>query len=855
VQLGVAALFAAPTLRQFAVRVGESDKPLEPWNIVRIQPLGENAPMTAARRDQPLPLSFAQQRLWFLAQMEGVSTAYHVPLRLRLSGQLDLEALRRALNRIVARHEALRTTFGSVDGQPFQQFAPEDCGFALRQHDLRGHSDVAAALQQLSLEEVATPFDLQAGPLLRGRLMQLEDREHVLLITLHHIISDGWSMGLLARELGVLYGAYRQGRSDPLPPLPVQYADYAVWQRRWLTGEALQTQSDYWRRTLADAPAVLELPLDQHRPAQQHYAGGRVALTLDESLTAGLKALSQRQGSTLFMTLLTGWAALLARLSGQEDLVIGVPVANRGRAEIEPLIGCFVNSVAMRLDLTGNPSVGELLQRVRARALEALQHQEMPFEQVVEIVRPPRSQAHAPVFQVMFAWQNAGAFEPTLPGLTVAPVSTPYSVAKFDLTLNLVESGGCIVGALEYATALFDPATAARYADYLRRLLTAMVADDARALDRLPLISEAERHQLLVTWNDTAAEYPRDQSLPALFEAQAARTPDALALVHHDVQLTYADLQAKAKHLALHLQALGVGPHALVAIGLERSIELVIAELAVLSCGAGYVPLDPNAPLERQAFILEDCRAGVVLSANGRKLPEIAGVRRVDVDALALTASASHNWRVPLNSAATAYVMYTSGSTGQPKGVVVPHRAVARLVLNCRYAEFRAGDRIALASNPAFDASTLEVWAPLLNGGCIVVMDPAVMLDPVALNQQLQHHAVTVLWLTAGLFQQYADSLEHGFSGLRYLIVGGDVLDPRAIARVLQRKPPQQLLNGYGPTETTTFATTFQIRSVADADRSIPIGRPIANTQIYILDARAEPVPIGVTGEIYIGGA
>ena len=842
VEVSLASLFTRPVLAEFAQVVREAARCVLP-------------PITAARRDEPLPLSFAQQRLWFLAQMQGIDNAYHVPLGLRLSGELDNGALRRALDRLVARHEALRTSFRNADGQPVQRTAAEDIGFDLQENDLRQLSDAAGELQRLAIEEVDTAFDLQVGPLIRGRLVRLDDREHVLFITMHHIVSDGWSIGVLTHELGVLYGAYCQGQTDPLPRLAVQYPDYALWQRRWLAGEVLQTQSDYWRRTLADAPAVLELPADRQRPAQQNYAGAFVALKLDQELTGRLKALSQRHGATLFMTLLAGWAALLARLSGQDDVVIGVPAANRGRAEIEPLIGCFVNSLALRLDFSGSPTTGEALQRVKARATEAQQHQDLPFEQVVDILRPTRSLAHTPVFQVMFAWQNAGASELALPGLSVAAVKMPYSVANFDLTLNLAEADGCIVGGLQYATALFDRATLERHAGYLRTLLEAMSADDARPLDRLALLSEAERHQLVVEWNDTAADYPQDRCVHDLFDVQAARTPHALAIVHEDAQLTYAQLHTKADHLAHHLKALGIKPAALVAIGLERSIELVLAELAILKCGAGYVPLDHNAPMQRQAFILKDCQAQIVLSAKGRLVPEISGVQRVDIDQLTLTGPPSHEPAAPVDSEATAYVMYTSGSTGQPKGVVIPHRAVGRLVLNNGYADFQASDRVALAANPAFDASTMEVWGALLNGGRIVVIDQAVLLDPEVFNRGLRHHAINVLFLTTGLFHQYADALAPVFSRLRYLIAGGDVLDARISARVLHGSPPQHLLNGYGPTETTTFAATHEVRKISAGKKMIPIGRPISNTRIYILDRYGEPVPIGVTGEIYIGGA
>ncbi|MGH9381568.1 MAG: condensation domain-containing protein, partial [Thermoanaerobaculia bacterium] len=482
-------------------------------------------------REAELALSFAQQRLWFLAQMEGVSRAYHIPIGLRLSGRLDREALRRALDRIVARHEALRTSFTLVDGAPVQCIAAADSGFVLEEHDLCGHAEAAAELERLAAEEAAADFDLESGPLVRGRLIALGESEHVLLMTLHHIVADGWSTGVLMRELSILYRAFSQGQADPLPPLAIQYADYAAWQRRWLDGEVLQAQSAYWQGALSGAPALLELPTDFPRPAEQDHAGGVVGLEIDEELTAELKAFSQRHGTTLFMTLLSAWAALLARLSGQEDVVIGIPVANRNRAEIEPLIGFFVNTLALRLDLSCSPTVAELLQQVRARALEAQQHQDLPFEQVVEIVRPLRSLAHSPVFQVMFAWQNIEARELDLPGLTVEPVTTAYDTAKFDLTLNLTEAEGRIVGGLQYAKALFEPSTVSRYCGYLRNVLSAMVVDEGQAVDRLPILEESERRRLLVEWNATAAEYPREACVHELFEAQAAQRPDAIAVV------------------------------------------------------------------------------------------------------------------------------------------------------------------------------------------------------------------------------------------------------------------------------------------------------------------------------------
>ncbi len=842
VDLPLADLFAIPVLAKFAAAAAEGAR----------NPLPAIGP---ASRAGPLPLSFAQQRLWFLAQLERVSQAYHIPLGLRLQGDLDRAAMKRALDRLVARHEALRTTFAAVDGRPVQRIAAADLGFALEEHDLDGEPDPEGALQRLVVEESLGAFDLECGPLARGRLIRLSEREHVLLVTLHHIVSDGWSTGVLKRELSALYAAFREGRVDPLPDLAIQYADYAVWQRHWFSGVNLKEHGDYWRRALAGAPTVLNLPSDRPRPARQDHAGSTAPVELDDRLTAALKALSLRRGTTLFMTVFAGWAALLSRLSGQEDLVIGAAVANRGRVEIEPLIGFFVNSLALRLDLSGGPSVGELLDRVKTRVLEAQAHEDLPFEQVVEIARPPRSLAYEPIFQTMFAWQNHDEGGLDLPGLTTTPISAPRAHAIYDLTLSLAEAGGRIVGELEYATALFDRATVERHLGYFCRLLEAMAADETRAIDRLPLIDEAERHQVLVAWNATEADYPRDKCVHELVEAQAARTPEAIAVVYGDTRLTYAELNAGANRLAHRLRALNVRPGDRAAIALERSIELVVAQLAILKCGAAYVPLDRSAPLQRQAFMIADCEARIVVTAVGAIAPEIRGVTRVDIDLKTLPGPDTRDWDPSADGEAIAYVMYTSGSTGQPKGVMAPHRAIGRLALNNGYADFRPTDRVAFASNPAFDASTMEVWATLINGGSVVVVDQATLLDPQRFKRWLEDHAISVLWLTAGLFHQYADALAQPFARLRILITGGDVVDPRVAARVLERSPPQRLLNGYGPTETTTFAATCQIREVAASATSIPIGRPISNARIYILDRHCEPVPIGAAGEIHIGGA
>ena len=520
VEVAIRELFGRPGLADFARGVERAAGALLP-------------PVRRGERGERMPLSFAQQRLWFLAQMEGVSQAYHIPMGLQLRGALDGGALRRALDRIVARHEVLRTTFVLVEGEPVQRIMRvEDSRFHLVEHDLRKHEDASAQLEVLIEQEAGAGFDLETGPLIRGRLIRQAEDQYGLLLTMHHIVSDGWSMGVLVEELSALYSAFVRGEADPLPELNVQYADYAVWQRKWIAGEILQQQADYWRRRLEGAPALLELPADHARPAQQNYAGGMVGVMLDEELTAGLKELSRRQGTTLFMTLLGGWAALLERLSGQGEVVIGTAVANRGRSEIEKLIGFFVNTLALRLDLSGGPTVGGLLDRVKVQALAAQQQQDIPFEQVVELARPVRSLAHSPLFQVMFVWQNTPEGRLELPGLEVKPLqSAPRLMAKFDMTLWLQEAGERIEGGVGYATALFEPATVERYLGHFRTLLQAMVAGDTQIVDHLPLLTDQERRQVLEEWNDTAVAYSSEQCVHELFEEQVGKTPDAVAVV------------------------------------------------------------------------------------------------------------------------------------------------------------------------------------------------------------------------------------------------------------------------------------------------------------------------------------
>ncbi|PKV11643.1 non-ribosomal peptide synthetase [Xanthomonas prunicola] len=807
-------------------------------------------------RDQPLPLSFAQQRLWFLARLDAqAALAYLMPNGLRLRGRLDRHALRQALDRIVVRHETLRTRIVLHQDEPVQLIDADGVGFPLREHDLSACPDPDAQARSLADQEAGTPFDLDNDCLVRGRLLRLADDDHVLLITLHHLICDGWSMGLLVRELSTLYAAFVQGQPEPLPPLPLQYADVAGWQRRWISGEILQRQRDVWVEHLHDAPALLELPTDRPRPPRQDHRGDAVGFAFDAELSAALKSLSQRHGTTVFMTLLAAWGVLLARLSGQDRVVIGTPVANRTRSELEPLIGLFVNTQALCIDLRADPSVAGLLAQVRATALAAQQHQDLPFEQLIAALNPARNLAHHPVFQAMFTWQSAAASESDLelPGLQLQSVPQSLAVLKFDLDLTLEERDACIVGTLGYATALFDATTIQRWWRCFEQLLHALTRDDAIRVSQLPWLDAPQRQHLLADFGTGAIAAVPEQALHQIFEAQARRTPDAIAVVADQRCLSYAALDAQANRLAQRLLAVGLRVGARVAIALPRSIDLIVAQLAVLKCGAAYVPLDETHPSERLLALIAEAQAAVLIHAADSALAP-AQVPCLTIDGLDgddMTTPPT----IGVPATAAAYVMYTSGSTGTPKGVVVSHAAVRNLVLQDGQARLQADDRVAFASNPAFDSATLEVWGSLLNGATVVVVPAPVMRDPQALGALLERERLSVLILVAGVLRAYVSLLATQLGALRLLLTGGDVADPHALAQVLDAGGPATVLQTYGPTESTQFVTALALQHAPDASRRVPIGRPLANTRLYVLDRHGQPLPIGVAGELHIAGA
>jgi amino acid adenylation domain-containing protein len=804
------------------------------------------------------PLSYAQEQLWFFHQLQPDSSAYNIPFATRLSGPLKVPVLELSLNEIIERHEILRTTFRTVDEQPVQVVAPS-LKLDLLTVDLREVSAVEQEneVQRLSIEEARKPFDLAQGPLLRVILLQLDEGEHVFLFTIHHIVSDGWSMSVFFRELSTLYAAHIKGEVCPLPPLPIQYADFAIWQREWLNGEVLDSQLNYWRRQLAGASVLLDLPSDRPRPPAQTFQGSTETFQLDFDLTKNLKALSRESGTTLFMILLAAFKTLVFRYVGQPDIIIGSPAANRIRSEVEPLVGFFVNTLALRSDLSDNPSFRDLLKRVRGTVIDAQAHQDLPFEKLVEELQPERSLSHNPIFQVTFALQNTPQQTLKFPNLATSNLEVANTTTKFDLSLSLEERGRGLWGAFEFSTDLFEKPTITSMIGHYQTLLEGVVANPDQKLSELPLLTSGEKHRLLAEWNDTETAYPTAKCIHELFEEQVDKAPGAVAVVFEDKQLTYKELNDKANQLARYLRKLGVGPEVLVGICLERSLEMVVGLLGILKAGGAYVPLDPNYPKERLTFMLEDSQAPVLLTQRWieSRLPSHHATRvYLDADWPTIAQERAENGASSTTAGNLAYVIYTSGSTGKPKGVMITHQAICNR-LCWMQATYRLDeeDRVLQKTPFSFDVSVWEFFCSLLSGAKLVIAKPGGHQDSTYLADLIVEQGITILHFVPSMLQVFIE--QRGVercTSLRQVICSGEAL-PFDLQERFFGRLDAQLDNLYGPTEAAVDVTRWSCVPCSEL-KLVPIGRPIANTRIYILDKHLRPVPVGVPGELHLAG-
>jgi amino acid adenylation domain-containing protein len=811
------------------------------------------------------PLSFAQQRFWLLERLQPGLGLYNTAGTERFTGPLQPAVLERALGEVVRRHEALRTVFLEVGGAPVQRIVPPG-RFSLSVDDLAGlHAgERRARMRRIAAEVGGRPYDLAAGPLFRARLLRLGAEEHVLLLALHHIVSDGWSMGVLIRELRALYEAFLRGRPSPLPELAVQYADWAAWQREQLQGPALERQLAYWRERLAGAPELLELPTDHRRPAVPSFRGGTVPVRVPDAVLRSLRALAHAEGATLYMVALAAFLALLSRYGGGDDVVVGTPVSGRTRPEVERLIGVFVDTLVVRTDLSGDPTFRALLHRVREGVLGDFAHGEIPFERLVEALRPERRLSHATLFQVLFQLDSQ-EFLGGRTGPRAEEEDPGETHARFDLTLRLEVDARGMAGVLDFATDLFERTTARRMVEHLLRVMEQAGAHPDRRIAALELLGAAERERVVVEWNRTDAVHPADRCIHRLFEAQVERTPGAVAVSFQGEGLTYAGLNRRANRLAHHLVHLGVGPEVRVGLCLERGPELVVSILAVLKAGGAYVPLDPAYPAARLAFMLADAAVPVLVTQESLRpaLPARAEVHvvSVDGDAKRIAAASAENPAGAAEPGSLAYVIYTSGSTGTPKGVLVEHRNVARLfTATDAWFGFAPADVWTLFHSCAFDFSVWELWGALLHGGRLVVVPFAVSRDPRAFHALVRDEEVTVLSQTPSAFRAFirADAEVGGELALRCVVLGGEALEPATLREWVERRGVDRprLVNMYGITETTVHVTCRPLgRDDVFAGAGSPIGERIPDLRLYVLDAAGSPLPVGVPGELYVGGA
>jgi amino acid adenylation domain-containing protein len=804
------------------------------------------------------PLSYTQTRLWFLEQLKPGNSAYNIVFAVRFQGSLDRILLEKSLNEIVKRHESLRTTFKIVEGQPVQIIAPSLTIPLpiINLHEL-DRTERELKLQQLAKQESQQPFNLSQLPLWRAKLLHLESQEHILLLTIHHIIADEWSIEVLLHDLAVFYRVAIAKTVPSLPELPIQYKDYACWQRQCLSEGSLATELAYWKKQLEGAPAILQLPTDHPRSPVQTYRGAQQFLALPKALTEALQALARREGVTLFMLLLAAFKALLYRYTGQEDISIGSPIANRNRDELKKLIGFFVNTLVLRTNLEGDPSFQELLKRVRRVALDAYAHQDLPFDKLVEAIQPVRDVSHTPLFQVSFTLRHPPQLE-KIPGLNLSPVKVESATAQFDLSLNVELNHESAIASCEYNTDLFDATTIARMLGHWQNLLKAVVANPKAKLSELSLLSEAEKQQILIDWNDTQVEYPQDRCIHQLIEEQVEKTPDAIAVVFEDRHLSYQELNNRANRLAYYLRKQGVKPEILVGICVERSLDTLVGLLGILKAGGAYVPLDPAYPKNRLAFMLEDARVSVLITQEKlmAAFPKQVLTICLDRDWNAIALQAENNLNSETTSNNLAYTIYTSGSTGKPKGVMITHRGLVNYLSWCQQAySVEKGDGSPVQSSLAFDATITSLYSPLLVGKKVVLLPEKDEIEALSSTLSFNNNFSLVKLTPAHLellSQLLSSQKQQGQT--RALIVGGEALLEKNLSFWRTYTPGTKLINEYGPTETVVGCCIYELFPQTSLSGTIPIGRPIANTELYILDRYLQPAPIGVPGELYIGG-
>jgi amino acid adenylation domain-containing protein len=824
--------------------------------------IGNSTTIEPVLRQGNLPLSFAQQRLWFLDRLYPGSPIYNLPMGVRLSGELNAMRFEQTFNEVIRRHEVLRTRFDSSDGQPLQVILPAAI-LAARIVDISELDSQEREIQvrRLADEENRQPFDLRQFPLMRVTLLRLDRQDHAVLITMHHIISDGWSMDVFTRETAALNQAFSNGEPSPLSELQIQYVDFADWQRKRIQGEFLQAEIDYWKSELSEIPRILNLPTDRPRTPVKSSKGAQQSIVLDETLCRELKALGNREGATLFMALLAAFSSLLYRYAREEDIIVGTPIANRNWIEIEGLIGFFLNTLVLRSNFSGNPCFRELLGRVREGTLRAHTHQDIPFEKIVEVLSPERDTTHSPLFQVMFVFQNASAKAADLPGLGSDQLATSGGASKFDLTLSMRQIGPQIIGSLSYNPDLFDSPTIVRMLSHLRGLLEGVVAGAGREISLLPLLTEAEHHQLLVEWGRTPANYDLGECIHELIERQAEKTPESIAVVFEETQISLGELNRRANQLGRYLRSLRVKPETHVAICLERSPEMVICVLATLKAGGAYLPIDPAYPAQRTIFMLEDARAEVILTRRSildASANHTAVVLDIETDWEIIAKEGEMNFSSGICAEQPAYVIYTSGSTGRPKGVVIEHRQIVNY--------FRAiTDHLAITPGATFamvqpltvDSCKTVLLPPLCAGGSLHVISEDRSVDPDGLARYFVRHQIDCLKIAPSHLMALQNSARpEQILPQRWLIVGGEASTWEQAERVQSMAPDCSVFNHYGPTEATVGILTFPLREGHSRHHSssVPIGRPLPNTEAYLVGRRLELLPSGVPGEMHVGG-